>query len=396
MDRKGWTRRWTDVIYNTLNPMKAKNLAAGKYADGQGLWLVKRNQQAGKWVLRLSVSGKRREMGLGPWPEVSIADARAKALQARAALRDGNDPVDVRQKEQQRAKRLTLKEAVDSCFKARQADLKNDGEAGRWMSPLAVHVLPKVGNTPVEDVDQHVLKRTLEPIWHTKADTARKAMNRLSLTLKHAAALGLDVDLQATMKAHALLGKQRHQAKHVPSIPYQEAPAFYQWLCIQPHQSCFVLRFLLLTAARTGEVRFAIADEVIDDLLVIPPGRTKTTCEHKIPLTDEAMRVIEQAHKYEGSSLLFPSTRGKALSDATMSRFMQREGYEARPHGFRATFRSWAEECTDAPFEVKEACLGHVVDKGVVAAYQRGERLEQRRSLLLEWEQYLLSGEKAP
>lgn len=377
------------MIYNTLNPMKAKSLAAGKYADGQGLWLVKRSQLAGKWVLRLSVAGKRREMGLGPWPEVSIADARSKALEARASLRDGNDPVAARQKAQLASKRLTLKEAIEGCFKARQAELKGDGSAGRWMSPLNVHIIPKIGTLPVEDIDQHILKRTLEPIWHKKADTARKCLNRLNLTLKHAAALGLDVDLQATMKARALLGKQRHAAKHVPSLPYQMAPAFYQWLCTQPHQSCFVLRFLTLTAARTSEVRFATTDEIQDGVLVIPPERTKTKREHKIPLTDEALRVIEKAHKFDGSSLLFPSARGKPLSDATMSRFMEREGYEARPHGFRATFRSWAEECTDAPFEVKEACLGHVVDKGIIGAYQRSDRLSLRKGLLEEWAAYL-------
>ncbi|WP_244530568.1 tyrosine-type recombinase/integrase [Salaquimonas pukyongi] len=351
---------------------------------------MKRNQHAGKWVLRLSVSGKRREMGLGAFPEVPIAEARAKALDARAALRAGSDPVAARQKERLRTQRLTLKEAVDGCFKARQAELKGDGTAGRWLSPLSVHILPKIGTVPVEDVDQHVLKRTLEPIWHDKADTARKALTRINLTLKHAAALGLEVDLQATMKARALLGKQRHETKHVPSLPYQEAPKFYQWLCTQPHQSCFVLRFLLLTAARTGEVRFASHDEIVDDVLAIPPERTKTAREHKIPLTDEALRVIKEAHKCEGSNLLFPSAKGKPLSDATMSRFMEREGYEARPHGFRATFRSWAEECTDAPFEVKEACLGHAVDTGVVGAYQRGERLAQRFNLLQLWQEHLL------
>lgn len=378
------------MIYNTLNPMKAKSLAAGKYADGQGLWLVKRSQRAGKWVLRLSVGGKRREMGLGPWPEVSIADARAKALEARASLRDGTDPVSARQKKRLVTQRHSLKQAIEGCFKARQAELKGDGSAGRWMSPLTVHVIPKIGALPVENVDQHVLKRTLEPIWHQKADTARKCLNRLNLTLKHAAALGLDVDLQATMKARALLGKQRHTTKHVPSLPYKEAPAFYQWLCTQPHQSCFVLRFLMLTAARTGEVRLATTDEIEGHVLAISKERTKTKQEHKIPLSDEALRVIDQAQKFEGSNFLFPSAKGKPLSDATMSRFMEREGCKARPHGFRATFRSWAEECTDAPFEVKEACLGHVVDKAVVAAYQRSERIEMRRRLLTQWASFLV------
>jgi len=123
--------------------------------------------------------------------------------------------------------------------------------------------------------------------------------------------------------------------------------------------------------------------------LVIPPERTKTAIEHKIPLTDEALRVIEEAHQIDESDLLFPSPHGKAMSDATMSRFMEREGYEARPHGFRGTFRTWAEEGTDAAFEVKEACLGHVVDKGVVGAYQRSDRLHQRRKILLTWADFL-------
>lgn len=145
-------------------------------------------------------------------------------------------------------------------------------------------------------------------------------------------------------------------AKHVPSIPYQEAPAFYQWLCTQPHQSCFVQRFRMLTAARTGEVRFATTNKIEANVLIVPPGRSKTNREQKIPLTDEALCVIEQAHKFDGSSLLFPSTRGKPLSDATLSPLMEREGYESRPYGLRSIFRSWAEECTDAPFGVKEAC----------------------------------------
>lgn len=159
-------------------------------------------------MLRLVVEGKRREMGLGRWPDVSIAEARELAAEARKKLRAGSDPIEVRTKARKKKPvRLTVKQAVDGCFEAKKAELKGEGEAGRWMSPLAVHVLPVIGKTAIEDVDQHVLKKVLEPIWHSKADTARKALNRLSLTLKHAAALGLEVDLQATMKVRALLGK---------------------------------------------------------------------------------------------------------------------------------------------------------------------------------------------
>ena len=215
------------MIYNALNQMKTKNLAAGKCADGQGLWLVKRSKSAGKWILRLAIDRKRREMGLGRWPDVSIAEARGKAEEARRHVRNGEDPIQERATIRNRSKRLTVEEAIYGCFEARQAELKGDGKAGRWLSPLSVHIIPAIGGTAIEDVDQHLLKRVLEPIWHEKSDTARKAINRLNLTLKHAAALGLDVDLQATMKVRALLGKQRHAVQHVPSIPYQEAPAFF-------------------------------------------------------------------------------------------------------------------------------------------------------------------------
>jgi hypothetical protein len=211
---------------NVLTQMKARNLGPGKHFDGQGLMLVKSYKDAGKWMLRLVVEGKRREMGLGRWPDVSIAEARESASRARKTLRTGTDPVAERQKTMRKAQRMSVADAVQGCFEARQAQLKGDGKAGRWLSPLKTHVLPRIGTVAIEDIDQHELKRILEPIWHTKPDTARKAMNRINLTLKHAAALDLDVDLQAVMKAQALLGKRRHTVQHIPSLPYAEAPPF--------------------------------------------------------------------------------------------------------------------------------------------------------------------------
>ena len=377
------------MIYNALNTMKARNLAAGKYADGRGLWLVKRDRVAGKWILRLTIAGRRREMGLGPWPDVTIAEARERAQVARRRVREGVDPIEERSAARYRAKRLTIADAIQGCFAARRAELKADGAAGRWLSPLSVHVIPKVGERAIEDVDQHMLKQLLAPIWHTKPDTARKAMNRLNQTLRHAAALGLDVDLQAAMKARALLGKQRHEVQHVPSLPYAKAPAFYHMLSTRQQMSCLALRFLMLSVARTSEVRFARLSDIHNDVLTIPPERTKTGNKHRIPLGTESLAVIDAAQQLQLSEYLFPAPRGGAMSDATMSRFMERAGYDARPHGFRATFRTWVEEQTDALFEVKEACLGHVVDGKVVRAYQRSDRLERRRELLVEWAKYL-------
>ena len=381
---------------HSLGQFQIKSFGKGKYADGQGLWLCKSKKEVGKWIVRLVVAGKRREMGLGRWPDVSIAEARQRAGEVRKQLRDGLDPVQERRKLRYRPKRLTVAEVIQGCFEARQAELKGDGKAGRWLSPLSVHIIPKLGDMAIEELDQHMLKSVLEPIWHDKPDVARKAFNRLNLTLKHAAALGLDVDLQAMMKARSLLGKRRHEVRHIPSLPYGEATAFYKMLCGHDAISCLALRFLMLTLARTSEVRFATHDEIEGNIWVMPPERTKTGREHRVPLTEETLRVIELACKSEGQKLLFPSPTKKALSDAAMASFMKKAGYDARPHGFRATFRTWVEEKTNADHETKEAVLGHVVDSDVVRAYQRSDRLEKRRLLMATWTKFLTDQQRAP
>lgn len=373
------------TLSNALTQMKVRNLGPGKHFDGQGLMLVKSHKDAGKWIVRLVVEGRRREMGLGRWPDVSIAEARERAVTARKELRDGTDPIAARQRAKRTVARLSVADAVHSCFAARQAELKGDGKAGRWLSPLNTHVLPKIGTMPIEDIDQHELKRVLEPIWHEKPDTARKAMNRINLTLKHAAALDLDVDLQAVMKAQALLGKRRHTVQHIPSLPYAETPKFYQYLTTQKHPSARALRFLILTVARTSEVRFATWSEIEGDVWVIPAERTKTGVEHKVPLTVEALQLISEAKFSDDKGLLFPNDKGKPLSDMAMSSLMKRESMTARPHGFRSTFRTWAEECSDASWEVKETVLGHRVGSEVERAYQRSDLLSSRRALLEKW-----------
>lgn len=377
------------TLYNALTQLKIRNLGSGKHFDGRGLMLVKRRKEAGKWMLRISVGGKRREMGLGRWPDVSLAEARERAYDARKQLRDGVDPIQSRQADALKEKRLSVAEAIEKCYTARQAELKGDGKAGRWLSPLSVHVIPKIGSMAIDDVDQHVLKKTLEPIWHKKPDTARKAMNRINLTLKHAAALGLDVDLQAVMKTQALLGKRRHAVKHIPSLPYRDAPKFYRWLCDKNFVSAFALRFLILTVARTSEVRFATADEIEGNVWTLEPTRTKTATAHRVPLSGEAQRVLDTRPIIGDGNLLFPTAKGKPMSDATMSRMMEREKLEARPHGFRATFRTWVEEQTDASYEVKETALGHQVGSDVERAYQRSDLLGKRRVLLDQWAEFL-------
>lgn len=376
--------------HNALRELSAKNLPPGKYADGQGLWLWKRTREHGKWKLRVVVHGRRREMGLGRWPDVGIAEARDLAEAARKLCRAQKDPIAERRKEKRVQAPLTVKEAVQGCFEARKAELKADGEAGRWMSPLKVHILPKLGKYPVLELDQHLLKETLSPIWHTKPEAAEKALNRVGLALKHAAALGLDVDLQATMKARALLGKQRRTTTHIPSMPYEDAPAFYQQLLESENVAAVALRFLMLTVARTSEVRLAPFSEFETDVWVIPAERTKTGVARRVPLVKEARAIVDRCRKGDKTGqFLFAAYKGKPISDAAMAKLMKDAGLVYRPHGFRATFRTWAEEQTDAPFELKEACLGHAVDQGVVPAYQRSDRLEKRRELLTKWARYL-------
>lgn len=374
--------------YNVLNQMAAKSFEKGKYADGQGLWLVKRDKKHGKWMLRLTIHGDRREMGLGSWPAVSIAEAREIASEARQKVRLEIDPIIERIINKQAAKPMSLEEAIKSCFSARKAQLKDDGKAGRWLSPLTLHVIPKIGNVPVANINQHHLKSTLAPIWHSKASTAEKALQRIGLALIHAAALGLEVDLNAVRKAQALLGAQRHSVTHIAAMPYVDTPRFYQWLAKQTGVAALALQFLILTGSRTTEVRLATFDEIEDGVWTLAAERTKTNTARRIPLPDEAERLVAVAKSRAVNDYLFPSYKGKPLSDSAMSKLMREAGYEARPHGFRSTLRTWAEECTEADYATKETVLGHHVDTGVVGAYQRSDRLGRRKKLLAEWSSF--------
>ncbi|SDD11621.1 tyrosine-type recombinase/integrase [Ruegeria marina] len=380
---------------NKLNDKAAKVAQPGKYSDGGGLWLHKRPDGGAQWVLRVHVHGRRREMGLGPYPEVSLKQARQDAEQARALVRQGLDPI--KQRERQRREQARnmhlLADVARDAFESRKAELKGDGTAGRWFSPLELHVLPKLGKVPVADLDQQDIRDTLAPIWHDKADTARKALNRLSICLRHAAALGLDVDLQATDKARALLGKQRHKAQHIPALPWQDVPAFYQSLDGGTITE-LALRLLILTAVRSSPIRHIHLDQIDDDIWTIPAeamkGRKDATSEFRVPLSKEALRVIEQAKPFARDGFLFPSVRKGVISDMTMSKFMERRGMAERPHGFRSSFRDWVAETQSVPFEVAETALGHVTGGTVERSYRRTDYLEQRRTLMERWADRLL------
>ena len=382
---------------NRLTSSFIKTAPVGKHCDGGGLWLIKRDDGGAQWVQRVTVHGRRREMGLGGFPSLGLADARKLSERWRNVAANGRDPIKEREAEDRAARREDISLAVltADAFEARKAELKDDGKAGRWLSPLNLHVLPKLGRVPVTDLDQRDIRDTLAPIWHEKADTARKAMNRLSIVLKHAAALGLDVDLQATEKAKALLGKSRHVPKHIPAMAWADVPTFYASL-EEPTLTHLALRLAILTGVRSKPLRNLRLEQIGGDVWTVPAegmkGRKGATADYRVPLSLEAQRIIGLARPHARNGYLFPNTRDGVISNATHARMMERRGLEARPHGFRTSLRTWLAEATDAPHEVAETMLGHVVDGSVVRAYRRTDWLEQRRALAERWADYVTGG----
>jgi integrase len=383
---------------NRLSAGFIKTAPVGKHCDGGGLWFIKRKDGGAQWMLRVNVHGRRREMGLGGFPSLGLADARKLSERWRSMAAAGRDPIKERAAEERAARRedITLSIITLDAFESRKAELKGDGKAGRWLTPLTLHVLPKLGKVPVTDLDQRDIRDTLAPIWHTKADTARKAMNRLSIVLRHAAALGLDVDLQATEKAKALLGRTRHVPKNIPAMAWADVPDFYASL-EEPTLTHLALRLLMLNpGVRSKPLRYLRLEQIEGDVWTVPEGDMKgqkgKATAYRVPLCQEAKRIIELARPHSRNGYLFPNTRGGVISDATMSRHMERRGLEARPHGFRTSLRTWLAETTDAPHEVAEAMLAHAADSGVVRAYRRTDFLKQRLALTERWADHLTGG----
>ena len=377
-----------------LTAVFIKSAPPGKYEDGQGLRLIKREDGGGQWVFRYSIHGRRREMGLGSNRTVSLKDAREIAAEFRVLLVRGEDPIRHRQERRRLAarERNLLEDIAKDAFESHKANLKGEGKAGRWFSPLELHLLPKLGSMPVTEITQRDIRDALEPIWHTKAATATKAADRLKIIFDHAAALGLDVDLQAVAKAKKLLGRQRHKVSSIPSMPWHEVPAFYASL-EEPTLTHLALRLLILTGLRSKPIRFARLEEIGGDVWTVPAANMKARVgaeqDFRVPLSSEAKRVIDLARPFERDGYLFPSQRRGVISDASMSRLMERRGLAARPHGFRSSLRTWLAEKTDAPHEVAEAVLAHVADSKVVRTYRQTDYLEQRHAVMQRWADFV-------
>ncbi len=380
---------------NRLNARSVATLGAGKYNDGAGLLLHKRKDGGAQWLYRYTIHGRRREMGLGALRNVSLKKARELATGWRSILREGRAPIKEREKQKREAisNLHYLKDIALDAFESRKAELKDDGKDGNWFSPLKLHILPKLGCLPVSEITQTEIRNVLAPIWHTKTGVAYRALIRLNMCLKHAAALGLDVDLQATEKARALLGKQRHKTTNRPAMDWKEVPVFYKTLCQKTTMTQLALRLLILTGVRTFPLCHIHKDQVEGDIWTIPAenmkGRRDATTEFRVPLSSEALEILKQARLLSRNDFFF-SARGRGpLADKCMSKYMKKIGLEACPHGFRSSLRNWLAETTDAPYEVAETILSHTVGGKVERAYRRTDYLEQRRVYMDTWAAYV-------
>jgi integrase len=374
----------------------------------QGLALHITPTAARSWVLRVVIGGKRREMGLGSFPSVGLADARQRARDARELIRQGVDPI-----ERQRAAQSALRAAVaaartfDECAKAfieaQEAGWKNLKHAQQWRNTLKQHVSPVLGSLLVRDIDKAQVVSVLTPLWATKTETATRIRSRIELVLDWATANGYrEGPNPARWRGHLdkLLAKPSRVAKvqHHPALGVGEVGDFMVRLRAASGVGALALQFVILTAARSGEVRGATWAEVDlqAKIWTVPEARMKSGKEHRVALSDEAVAVLKQAAelpKIGENDLLFPAPRGGTLSDMTLTAVLRRMDVAAVPHGFRSTFRDWAAERTNFPNEAAEMALAHAVPSAVEKAYRRGDLLEKRRALMTAWAAFLAKPE---
>jgi len=361
------------------------------------------------WVLRYRHNGKRSDLGLGSYPEVDLPVARKKKDELRQSLATGIDAKDARD-ETARAARLdflntrevpTFEEMTHLAFENIKSDLKGGGVSGRWLSPLNIHVLPKIGQMRVTEINRKILIETLKPIWDTKHGTADKAMSRIGIILRFADSQEYSVDILAAQRARAGLAKVSKSAKGIPAMPWADVPAFYATLGDDSHAQ-LGLRFIILTATRTSETRFCRWEQIEGNVWTIPAENLKTyrpnrrvNNPQRVPLSGEAMRVLDLARTISHHSewVFRTKTKDAPLSDMAFSAIMRKLRLEARPHGFRSSFRTYvAEQMPEVPPHHAEACLGHATAGAVEKAYLRTDLLELRNPIMQTWADHIAAG----
>lgn len=374
----------------------------GLYAVGgvAGLHLQVTSTGARSWILRAKIGAKRRDIGLGAYPGVPLAQAREKARDARQAIAEGRDPVAERVAARsalaaQHGAEITFDECVVKFIDAKSAEWKNPKSAAQWSASLTTYASPTIGALQVRDVElAHVLK-ILEPIWTTKTETATRVRGRLENVLDWATVRGFRKgDNPARWRGHLdkLLAKPSKVAKveHHTALPIDAMGAFMESLQKREGLAARALEFLILTAVRSGEVRGATWDEVDlqNRVWAIPAERMKGGKEHRVPLSDRALELLKALPRLADSNLVFPAPRGGTMSDMTLLAVMRRMNVDAVPHGFRSTFRDWAAERTNYPRDVAEMALAHTIGDKVEAAYRRGDLFEKRARLMADWAKF--------
>lgn len=356
---------------------------------------------ARSWVLRITIGSKRREMGLGGYPDVTLAQAKEKAREARAKADQGIDPVLERKEFKsaliaEQAKAVSFEQAAIAYITAHESGWKNIKHAQQWRNSLTEYAYPTMGKMLVRDIQTaHVIK-VLEPIWTTKTETASRVQQRMARVLDWAKARGYRTgDNPAQWRGHLdmLLPAPNKVSKveHHAALPYDQTGDFMAALRQQQGVGARALEFTILTATRSGEVRLATWEEI--DLhkavWIIPAERMKAGKEHHVPLSPPAVALLKSMPRIDGGEIIFPGMKGKAMSDSTLAATLERMGRDdLTVHGFRSTFRDWAGEVSSYPREVIEHAMAHQLADKAEAAYQRGSLFDKRRALMNDWAKY--------
>jgi len=380
-----------------LSALQVKNLTRpGKYGDGRGsygLRLVVTPGGTKNFVQQITVRGRRREIGLGPYPLVTLREAREAAFDNARLARAGGDPLEARERERQ----PTFAEAAEAVVAIHEATWDAGGKSAyQWRATLRDYALPKIGPKRVGDVTAADVLAVLVPIWTAKQETARRVKQRLSAIMKWAAAQGYRTDNPVDGIDEAL-PRGAKRPTHLKALPYSEVGDAVRRIRGSDAGISvrLALEFIILTAARSGEVRHARWSEfdLVGATWTVPATRMKAKREHRVPLSERGLAVLEEARVVEdGSGLVFPSPNGKPLGGGVLSELVRALGIQAVPHGFRSSFRDWASERTNTPHAVMEAALAHVIPNKAEAAYARSDLFEKRRGLMDAWALYIGDG----
>ena len=378
---------------NRLTVTQARALKnRGMYRADPTLYLNIASGGSKSWIQRLTINGRRHDIGLGSFELVTMAEARDKAFQNRRLVQAGGNPL----AEKRKARVPSFREASKATFEANRPRWRNAKVASNWMQQLERHAFPRLGDMPVDEIGREDVLAVLTPIWTTKPEIARKLRQRMRATLRWAEAHGHVSANVAGERIDGALPTQPAMRAHFRALPYREVAAALNTVeasgASLSSKLCF--RFLILTAARSGEARGAAWDEI--DLEAkewrIPAERMKAGQPHRVPLSDAAMEILEQVRPFSGGGgLIFPSPRspGRPLSDMSLTKVLRTTGLAEKTvvHGLRSSFRDWCAE-TGKPREVAEAALAHTIG-GVEGAYFRSDLFERRRRLMADWAAYL-------